>query len=370
MTIEQIQILSIAIVVSTSCVIPGIFLVLRKVALMSDAISHSILLGIVLMFFWVKNIHSPLLMIGAVLSGLFTVFLTEIIIQSKKLKEDAAIGFIFPIFFSLAIILISLYAKNIHIDINTVLLGELAFAPFNQLIIGNYTLGPISLWVMSAILLINVIFVTLLYKELKLVTFDPNLAIVLGISPPLLHYMLMSIVSITAVGAFDAVGSILVVALMITTPSAAYLLTQKLHQMLIASILLGILTAISGYLVAVVLNTTIAGSMATLSGIIFLIALIASPSQGLLTKYMIQKKQKRSFSCKMLLVHLLEHEGTPKERNVNTIDNMINHMGWSPKFSKIIMTHGIVKGYIIREKKALFLTPLGREKGKDALINL
>ena len=370
MSIEQIQILMIAIVVSTACVIPGVFLVLRKVALMSDAISHAILLGIVLMFFLVENLHSPLLMAGAVLAGLLTVALTEAVINSKKIKEDAAIGLIFPVFFSLGVILISKYAKDVHLDVDSILLGELAYAPFNQLIVNGIELGPISLWIMSGILIINGIFIKLFYKELKLSTFDPGLAMSLGFSPTLLHYGLMSIVSVTAVGAFDAVGSILVVALMITTPSAAYLLTNKLSKMIALSIIIGIVTAILGYLMAVKLNSTIAGSMATMSGVIFLLALFLSPTQGLVQKYSKRKKQKIIFSSKMLLVHLIEHEGKPEEKSENTTINMINHMGWSETFSKNITTYAVNKGYITREKKILNLTPLGREKAKDLIVNI
>lgn len=370
MTIEQLEILGIAIVVSTACVIPGVFLVLRRVALMSDAISHAILLGIVVMFFFVKNLHSPLLMVGAVLSGLLTVVLTEAVIHSQKLKEDAAIGLIFPIFFSLGVILISRYAKDIHLDVDAVLLGELAFAPFNQLMIDGVAYGPIALWVMSAILVLNALFVSVFYKELKLVTFDPGLAVALGIGPVILHYALMTVVSVTAVGAFDAVGSILVVALMITTPSAAYLLTNSLSWMMGLSVLLGIATAVLGYGLAMALNASIAGSMATMSGVLFLGALFFSPSQGLLQKYLRRKQQRISFSSKMLLVHLFEHEGMPDESTENTLQNMVSHMGWTDSFSRTITAFGINKGYLNRDKDFLYLTPLGREKAKDAMVNL
>ena len=112
MIIEQILILVIACVVATSCAIPGVFLVLRGRALMSDAISHSILLGIVLAFFVVHNLHSPLLITGAVLMGLITVFTTESLVKSKKIKQDAAIGLVFPFFFSIAILLINQFAHQ------------------------------------------------------------------------------------------------------------------------------------------------------------------------------------------------------------------------------------------------------------------
>src|SRR5690606_39215724 len=124
-------------------------------------------------------------------------------------------GLVFPVLFSIGVILISRYAGDVHLDVDAVLLGELAFAPFDRFILFDTDLGPRALWVMGAILALNIVAISLFYKELKLATFDAGLAAALGFAPGLIHYGLMSLVSVTAVGAFDAVGSILVVALMI-----------------------------------------------------------------------------------------------------------------------------------------------------------
>src|SRR5690606_8704523 len=139
------------------------------------------------------------------------------------------------------------YAGNVHLDVDAVLLGELAFAPFDRVIVAGFDLGPKALWVMSAILLINLGFIATFYKELKLSTFDPALAAALGFSPVLLHYLLMSVVSVTAVGAFDAVGSILVVALIVGPPATAYLLTDRLSVLLGLSAGIGAVAGIAGY---------------------------------------------------------------------------------------------------------------------------
>ena len=213
----QIEIQIIAAVVAVACALPGVFLVLRRMALMSDAISHAILLGIVLAFFVVEDLASPFLIIAAAITGVITVVLVELLHGTGLVREDAAIGIVFPALFSGGVILISRYAGSVHLDTHAVLLGELAFAPLERLSVLGYSL-PKSLWVMGAILLINLIFITLFYKELKLATFDAGLAAALGFSPVLIHYGLMTLVSVTAVGAFDAVGSILVVALMIAPP--------------------------------------------------------------------------------------------------------------------------------------------------------
>ncbi|MGH7891402.1 MAG: metal ABC transporter permease, partial [Thermodesulfobacteriota bacterium] len=274
MSTEQIEIQIIASLVAVTCAIPGVFLVLRRMAMMSDAISHAILLGIVLAFFAVGDISSPILIIGAALSGVLTVSLVELLNRTKLVKEDASIGLVFPLLFSIGVILISKYAYNIHLDVHAVLLGEIAFAPFDRLVISGFDLGPKSMYVMGGILLLNLVFILLFYKELKVATFDAGLAAALGFTPGLLHYGLMGIVSVTAVGAFDAVGSILVVALMIAPPAAAYLLTDRLPRMIILSALIGILSAVSGFWAAILLDANIAGSMASVSGLIFLVVFL------------------------------------------------------------------------------------------------
>ena len=169
-----IEIIIIGCLVASSAAIPGCFLILRKMALMSDAISHSVLLGIVVMFLAIKTLHSPLLIFAATLTGLATVYLTEILISSKQLKKDAAIGLIFPLFFAIAIIL-NQFASNIHLDQDAVIIGDIAFAPFNRIIIKTIDFGPIAIWIMGIIFIINATFVKLFYKELKICTFDQRL---------------------------------------------------------------------------------------------------------------------------------------------------------------------------------------------------
>src|SRR3989344_2709845 len=155
----QIEIMIIASVVAVTCALPGVFLILRRMALMSDAISHSILLGIVIAFFAVRSLSSPLLIIGAAVMGVITVSLTEMLVNTRKVKEDAAIGLVFPALFSIAIILITKYASKVHIDTDAVLLGEIAFAPFKRLAIAGIDVGPQAMWVMGTILIINIAFI-------------------------------------------------------------------------------------------------------------------------------------------------------------------------------------------------------------------
>ena len=276
----KLEIMIIAILTAISCVLPGVFLVLRGVAMMSDAISHAILLGIVTMFLWVKRLESPLLLVGAAAAGVFTVLCTEMIIKSNRLKSDAAIGLIFPLYFSVGVILISQYARNVHIDTDMVLLGEIAFTPFNRLCIHGIDCGPYALWIIGFSLLCNALFVACFFKELLITTFDAPLSVMLGFSPLVVHYSLMIITSMTTVAAFDVVGSIMVVALMITPPATAYLVTHNVKKMLILSVLIAIISAVSGCLFASYDDVSIAGSISTMTGLFFIGFLLFKKNLG------------------------------------------------------------------------------------------
>jgi len=266
----QMELILIAVLTAITCCLPGVFLILRGVAMMSDAISHAILLGITIMFLVAQRLHSPFLIVGAVCAGVLTVMCTEMIVWSRKLKQDAAIGLIFPLFFSVGVMLISRYARNVHLDIDMVLLGELAFAPFNRLIIAGYDCGPHALWVVGCALLLNICFIRFFYKELVLTTFDPTLAVMSGFSPVFLYYSLMILTSIVAVATFDIVGSIMVVALMITPCAAAYLLTHRMKDMIALSIFFASFSAIFGFFLAFWADVSIAGSIACMTGIFFM----------------------------------------------------------------------------------------------------
>ena len=363
----QLEIQLIALVVAVACALPGVFLVLRRMAMMSDAISHTVLLGIVIAFFIVQDINSPVLIFGAALTGVLTVTLVELLHRTKLVKEDAAIGLVFPALFSLAVILISRYAGNVHLDVDAVLLGELAFAPFDRLVIAGLDIGPISLYVMGGILLLNILFITLFYKELKLATFDAGLAAALGFSPALIHYGLMTIVSITAVGAFDAVGSILVVALMIAPPVTAYLLTDSLPRMIVLSALFGALSAILGFWLARVLDASIAGSMATTAGILFALAFLFAPQRGLMALARRRSSQRWTFAQTALTIHLLNHQGIPDEAEECSVDHLEEHLRWDSQFAQRVVRLSEHAGYIERKNVHLLLTEDGRVHAEQAI---
>jgi manganese/zinc/iron transport system permease protein len=368
MSITQIEIQLISAVVAVACTLPGVFLILRRMAMMSDAISHTVLLGIVLSFFVVKDLHSPLLILGAAAMGVITVILVELVTRTRLVKQDAAIGLIFPALFSIAVILISRFARGVHLDVDAVLLGELAFAPFDRVTFLGLDL-PRALVVMSIILLLNIGFISLFYKELKLATFDPALAAALGFSPALLHYALMTLVSLTAVGAFDAVGSVLVVALMVTPAAAAYLLTDSLRRLLALSAIIAVSSAIGGYWLARTLNANIAGSMATAAGIVFVAILLFAPERGLVAQARRRSRQALEFAQTMLAIHLLHHEDRPEAHIENRVDHLVREIRWEPAFVEKVVRYAERTGAVQRQEDLLILTDTGRNLARQALVH-
>jgi len=368
MMVPEQEIQWIAAVTAAACAIPGVFLVLRRMALMSDAISHAILLGIVLAFFATENIASPLLILAAAATGVLTVSLVELLNRTGRVREDAAIGLVFPALFSAGVILIARFAGNVHLDVDAVLLGELAFAPFNRWVVGGTDLGPRILWVMAGVLLLNLLFVAAFFKELKLTTFDAALAGALGFAPGLLHYAFMTLVSITAVGAFDAVGSILVVALMIAPPSAAYLLTDRLPRMIGLSVTIGVASAIAGYWTSYLLDVSIAGSMASAAGIAFLLALLFAPERGLVALARRRARQRWEFAQTMLAIHLMNHEGSPEAVEESREAHLGEHLRWPAEFAEGVVRRAEGSGLVVRTAGGhLALTDRGRSMAREVV---
>lgn len=368
MSPAQVEILAIAVVTAVACALPGAFLVLRRLAMVSDAISHSILPGIVLAYFLTRDLSSPWLVVGAAATGVLTVALVEALTRTRRLKEDAAMGLVFPALFSFGVLLITRHAGNVHLDVDAVLLGELAYAPFNRMELGGMDLGPRGLWLMGGMMLINLVAISLFFKELKLATFDAGLAGALGFAPVLLHYGLMSLVSLTAVGAFDTVGLILVVALMIGPPAAAYLLTDRLEVMLGLSALLGAVSAALGFALAVWLDGSIAGSMAVAVGLVFAAVFLAAPRHGLLAMLLRRRRQRWEFAQLMLAIHLWQHEGEPDEEDESRIDHLHGkHVGWTPSFTLRTVEMAVRRGFVTRAGERLSLTAEGREAAARAL---
>ena len=357
----DLEIQLIAIIVAVACSLPGVFLVLRKMSMMTDAITHTILLGIVIAFFMTESLTSPLLIVGATIMGVITVFLTEVLNSTRLVSEDSAIGIVFPLLFSIAIIIISKYAGSVHLDTDSVLLGELAYAPFDRITLFGKDMGPKAIYTMGTILVLNLIFIIGFFKELKIVTFDSALATILGFVPSFIHYSLMTLVSVTAVGAFESVGSILVIAFMIGPPVTAYLLTDDLKWMIVLSALIGAINAVSGYQLAAYFDVSIAGSMAVMTGVVFLLVFVSAPKKGFLTIIRRRNSQKFEFAQKSLLFHVFNHEGDEDESIELGVQTIGAHINWDKEFLNKIMKDLKEKKKIYVENEIIKLTDTGRE---------
>jgi len=167
-----------------------------------------------------------------------------------------------------------------------------------------------------------VAFVGLFYKELKIATFDPGLAAAVGFSPVLVHYLLMGAVSMTVVGAFDAIGAILVVAFLIAPAATAYLLTERLFNMMALAVGTGTFAAVSGYYVSSLLDVSVSGMMASMTGVLFVAALLLSPSRGLVAAVVRRRRNRESFARSLLLARV-ESSG-----NAATNGDLARRLGW------------------------------------------
>ena len=302
-------ILLVGLCVAASCALVGSFLVLRKMALLGDAISHAVLPGIAVAFLLSGERNVLHMLLGAGSLGVLTVFLVELSTRTRRLKEDASIGVVFPALFAIGVILISRYAGQVDLDLDCVLYGEIAYTPWDLLFWGDQSLGPKALWFNGSILLLNILVVSVFYKELKLSTFDPGLSAALGFAPTLVHYVLMTLVSITVVGAFESVGAILVVAMLVVPPATAYLLTERLGVMIALAILFGGISATAGYGLARWWDASIAGAMATVAGLLFLLAFLFSPRHGVLGRYLHHRRLGQAMAEQLLLLHLRHGNG-------------------------------------------------------------
>lgn len=263
----------LAVVTALACALPGTFVVLRKSSMLVDAISHAVLPGIVVGYFFTRDIGSPWLILGAALAGLVVVLGSEWLSRTGLLTGDASQGLVFPALFSAGVILVSANFANVHLDTHAVLVGDLNLAAWEQLSIAGVPLGPTYLYVMLGMLLINVVFLGVSYPRLKVTTFDPQFATTLGIRTGLVNTAFMFLVSLTVTAAFNAAGAILVIALMIVPPATAHLLTRTLPTMLGLTMVIAAVGALTGFWIAYVVDAATSAGMAVFYGVVFIAAL-------------------------------------------------------------------------------------------------
>lgn len=342
----------------------GTFLVLRKNSMLTDAIGHSIVFGIVIVWMLTRQQSGPIQIIGAALTGVLAVFLTEALAASRRVKYDAAIGLVFPVLFSIGVLLLNIYASDVHIDQHAVLLGEIGFVWLDTVLVAGNAVPKALLW-MSVVTVINLLFVSLFYKELKLATFDAALAKALGFTPVALFYALLSLTSTTAVAAFDAVGAVLFIAFVIVPPSAAYLLTDRLWKMLLYSAVISLASSVLGYYSAVALNVSIGGMMAVMTGVFLILAFLLGPRYGLIAQEFKRTQQREANLSRALAVHLYHHEGSERQAEENVVKALSEHLHWEDKRVHRVLMRSLDEALVTRQGDALLLTAKGRALAQE-----
>lgn len=256
--------------VAISAGLLGCFLVLRRMSMIGDAISHAVLPGIVIAYLVSGNREPMTVLIGAGVLGLVTTFMIEYLQKKAKVQGDAAIGVTYTFLFAIGIILINLFAGQVDIDQDCVLYGEIAYVPIDTIITKSGTnLGPRPIYLLGGLLVVILLFIQFFFKQLSLTAFDPSFASAIGISTSLWHYLLMGLVSMTTVISFESVGAILIINFLIGPPAIAFLLTGSLKRMLLYTVIIGVVIAIVGGLVAARFDVSVAGTMAVTTGVIF-----------------------------------------------------------------------------------------------------
>ena len=352
------MILLTGVLVGASGALLGSFLVLRGNAMLTDAISHSIVFGIIVVWLLTRQVAGPVQLLGAAATGVLTVVLSEALARSRLVKMDAAIGLVFPALFAAGVILISLHARHVHIHVDTVLLGEIGFVWLHTVTVWGLRI-PVAVATLAVVLAVNLAFVVGFWKELKLASFDPGLAAALGFLPGVLHYAILTLTSVTAVAAFDAVGAILFIAFVIVPPATAYLLTRRLWLMVTLSVMLAIAACVAGYALAIRWDVSIAGMMASMTGVWFMLALLLAPDRGLASLALRRRSHRLDHDCRALVAHLYTHQDTPEMAEENTLRGLVDHLGWPENRARAAILRAHDRSLVERRNGLLRLCPKG-----------
>jgi manganese/zinc/iron transport system permease protein len=366
------MILTTGLLVGLSGALLGCFLILRGAAMLTDAISHAIVLGIITVWMLTGHLHGPVQLAGAVVTGLITVALTQLVHRTRLVQMDAAIGLVFPAMFALGVLLINLNARNLHLDVDAVLLGEIAFVWIDTIPVLGQSV-PVATLALAVVFAINLTFVGLFWKELKLASFDPALATALGFAPGLIFYALLALTSVTAVASFEAVGAILFIAFVITPPATAFLLTRRLAPMVLIAAALSALSCVTGYALAQHWDVNIGAMMAAMTGVFFTLALVLSPQDGFITRRLRAGQNQRRIDSLTLILHLAAHEGSAHAATENSRAALVSHLGWPEKRARAALRRALDDGLIRRsldagaDQPSLHLTEAGRARAQSQM---
>lgn len=292
--------------VAVACGWIGCYLILQGMALVGDAISHTVLLGIVVAFLLTGQVSGVATLVGVVLTGLVTTVLIESLHATSRIKEDAAIGIVFTSLFALGVVLLNTLAGGAHIDTQHILYGNLELvASESSVSVGGIEI-PEAVCQMAIVAAAVLAMIVAFYKELLVVAFDPQLAASLGLWPRRVRYAMMGVLSLTVVAAFNSVGAILVVAMLIAPAATAYLLTRRLPMMMVLSAVVGAISSVVGYHAAYWLSVSAAGAMVSIACGLFTLAFLFAPEQGLLATAIRRVRLRMRMSQENIVRHMLK----------------------------------------------------------------
>ncbi|HYG22401.1 MAG TPA: metal ABC transporter permease [Verrucomicrobiae bacterium] len=279
---STIWIVAMGFLVTTACGLVGCYLILRRMALVGDAISHSILPGIAVAFLLSTSRGALPMFLGALAAGVVTTLIIELIHRKTRVKQDAAIGIAFTSLFAIGVVLISLFAARVDLDQECVLYGEIGFVTLApDVVLGTLRLGPEPVVRMAAVTVAVVVLIVMFYKELLVSSFDPGLARSVGINSTVVHYGLMGVLSAVVVSAFESVGAILVIAMLILPGATGSLLCERLPRVMTVVVVHAATSSVLGLHLATWLDCSIAAAMVVMGGFLFTLAWVFSPTQGL-----------------------------------------------------------------------------------------
>jgi len=379
-----------AALAAMACALPGNYLVLRRQSMMGDALSHTVLPGIVAAFLfahWLKTsgwisaetydaTRHAAMFTGAILIGILSALLSEWIQKLGRVEASAALGVVFTTLFAFGLLLIRVAADSVHIDPDCVLYGTI-----ETVVMDTYgdTDIPRAAIVNGAVLLVNGILVFVFFKELRVSAFDPNLATAVGINAQVMHYALMAATAATLVAAFESVGSILVIAMLIVPSATAYLLTDRLRVMIVLSLVIAALSALLGHAMAITLppmifsrlgfdtvrDASTAGMMAAACGCLFVTAMLFGPRYGILSKLVHQGMLSLRIVREDMLGLLYRLEELAKSEGQQTPPPIDQVLGTGPLMTTLAIRGLTREGKIVAAESEFTLTPAGREAARS-----
>jgi manganese/zinc/iron transport system permease protein len=361
---------AIAAACSSTCGLVGCYLVLRKMSLLGDAISHAVLPGIALAFFFSGQITGVPIFLGAMALGVLTTLFTQALRDYGNVPEDSGMGVVYTALFAAGVIMVQIGARQVDLDPGCVLYGMLDMAALNKTHVFGVAV-PRSIVTLGIALVATLAFILTFWKELKIASFDAGLATAMGFRAMLIHYLLMGVVAGVTVASFEAVGSILVVAMLIVPGATAHLLTDRLGWMLVWSVVVSLLTSLFGYALSRALNVNVAGTMAVVAGLQFALAVFFAPRHGLFVKWVSSARLSLRIVGEDIVARLYRAEEAAANTGSVTTPAAANVMEAEPtrwrRWRRSWATANLVNDGLIRRTTDgdLLLTAAGRQAGRS-----